>query len=171
MESNDPPGAGPDYAAQVEAVRNPVETGAPALRPEEVALEIQVGVTSTGHSYASGYGNLTAKRLAGALGYRLTSPRPARRRQPACRPRERRSTHRPRARAPGGDDDPLPSDDNPPGPEPRGQAEVAGSGDTDLNVVWREAMARFEMVAEYRMLAELCLIRADWLRGEGRWAA
>jgi len=99
----------PGFAAEQMQAWYPDTNGEPAVKAStRTAPEIHTGATSTGHAFASGYGNLTAKRLAHALGYRLTPPRPLGASAPATRPREQRPTHRPRARAPGGDDDPSP---------------------------------------------------------------
>ena len=98
----------------------------------------------------------------------LVAPQPARD-AGSSRPRERRSSGRTRRRGPPTADEPS---DDPPRLEPLGQAEV-GSGDTGLNIVWGEAMARLETVDEFLELANVALRRTEWLLeiGWGRRAA
>jgi hypothetical protein len=78
----------------------------------------------------------------------------------SSRPREQQSRAHSR-RGPPGDDDP--SIDPPAGSPQSDRADVTCSGDSDLNVVWRDAMARFETVDEYLALADLALRRTEWL--------
>jgi hypothetical protein len=93
------------------------------------------------------------------------APRPAASRMPRAaapaRPREHRSRSHAH-RGPPSDDDPH-DDDPPAGLSQPARAEVAGSGHSDLTIVWCEAMARFETVDEFLELADLALRRTEWL--------
>jgi hypothetical protein len=94
---------------------------------------------------------------------RAPEPRQTVRTRVFRRPRERQAVggRRTRVRSP---DDPDPSPD-PPRPLVAAARRVEDSGDTDLNIVWREALDRFETADEFRILARHAAIRARLIRG------
>jgi hypothetical protein len=96
--------------------------------------------------------------------HRIT--RPTRTTRPNVAHRAAGSQRRVTSTSAGGD---PPQGDDPPPSAPPSDSGVSSTGDTDLNIVWRGALDRFETIREYQTLAELAHRRAARL--EGRWAA
>jgi hypothetical protein len=157
----------PEYAAQMEAAWNPVETGIPALRPDEVAEEI-VRIPPRKYGAITTYGGVAGyagdddpdakRRLFAAAGYRLTPPPLAppveaipigRDTSARSRPREHRSGRAHSRRGPPSDDD-HPGDVDPPLNRCKQQAERLTPEQLDD-------------------LSTFARIRAKWLRTGRRW--